>query len=187
MTEVTTERTAATEENKKKRRKGAFFLKFGLTGVALLGIGAAATSAAWTDQAWFAGTASTASIELEASLASATGFVAADTQGTAVVIPAATFSQLVPGADKSVTVYLKNTSTVNVKVSQLTAAGTGDVFATGGATVTVTATPAIPATLAPNDVVPVVVNVKTPSTLADSFQNKTGVITLTYQATTDLS
>ena len=50
---------AADRQDERKRKRGAV-IKFSLAGAALLGIAAAATSAQWSDDAWFKGTATAA-------------------------------------------------------------------------------------------------------------------------------
>ena len=56
-TTTTTARPDATERDERKRKRAAI-IKFSLAGAAVLGIGAAATSAGWTDNAWFSADAS---------------------------------------------------------------------------------------------------------------------------------
>ncbi len=73
------------------------------------GFGAAATSAAWTDDAQFSGSASAASIDLRGSSDGAT-WSAADTTGTAVTLDAVT--GLTPDAPVERTLHLWNASSV---------------------------------------------------------------------------
>src|SRR3954451_14063274 len=108
-----------------RRRRRRTILKFSLAAVALLGIGAAATSSAWTDDAWFSATASAASVELEGSLTPGGPYTAADVVGSAIVIPATTFANMVPGEVRTVTVYLHNASTVPLAVPAGTVTATG--------------------------------------------------------------
>ena len=75
----------------------------------LTGFGAAGTSAAWTDDAQFSGSASAATIELRGSSDGAT-WSPADTAGTAVTLPAVT--GLTPDTPVRRTVHLWNASTV---------------------------------------------------------------------------
>ena len=56
------ETTIIQHETSDRRRK---VTKFALAGVAVLGVGAALTSAAWSDNVWFGGSASAADFELE--------------------------------------------------------------------------------------------------------------------------
>ena len=98
MASTTVTHDVTAQDGERKKRKRAAIVKFGLVGAALVGIGAAATSAAWTDDAWFSATATAATIELEGSLdTTPLNWDVADDEATALVIPAATFAELVPG------------------------------------------------------------------------------------------
>jgi len=176
-----TTRTASTATERKRRRRTAVRISF--AAVALLGIGAAATSAAWTDDAWFSATASGASIELQGSL-DGTTWTDADTSATAVTIPAATFANLGQGASKTVTIQIKNSSTVPVTVAQ-TVTPSGNVFVSGtGYTTPATITTDFSAgTLAAGATKSIVVTVTTPPTWPSSYQGQTGSVTLTYTGT----
>ena len=94
MTTTTTDVVAADQDRDKRRRRAAI-VRFGLAGVAVLGVGAAATSAAWTDDAWFAGSASAVEkVELQASVDGGQTWYDADAEGDAVSIPADAFDNL---------------------------------------------------------------------------------------------
>src|SRR4051812_5080499 len=69
---------------------------------------AAPTVAAWTDDAWFSGSASAATVELQASGDTPVTFVDADRLIEAVTVPASTFADLVPGEVRAYTLRLQN-------------------------------------------------------------------------------
>ena len=62
-TTTTSTRLDATDRDERKRKRAAI-IKFSLAGAAVLGIGAAATSAGWTDDAWFSASASAVATEM---------------------------------------------------------------------------------------------------------------------------
>ncbi|QGQ19691.1 hypothetical protein GC089_11210 [Cellulomonas sp. JZ18] len=112
--------TSTTERDERKRRKAAI-AKYSLAGVALLGIGAALTSAAWTDDAWFTASASAVDggdIELLGGL-SADKLVEADDVSGAVNIsvPANQLAGFVPGETRDVTLYLHNDGELPLSVT----------------------------------------------------------------------
>ena len=185
--------TPSTEPRERRRRRGVVFLKFGLAGAALLGIAAAATSAAWTDNAWFSADAHAATVKVSAS-SDGTNFSYADTGngGTAITFGATEFGQLNAGVTKTVTLYLRNDGTVPLTVSAVTTSGSGGIFTadtsvttgTGGNPAAVTTnlptSTTIPADHTP---VPFTVTITTPSDWATSFEGKTGTVTVHVSVT----
>ncbi|MBD7917293.1 hypothetical protein H9657_03240 [Cellulomonas sp. Sa3CUA2] len=175
--------TPAPEQTEKRRRGGAF-LRFGLAGVAVLGIGAAATSAAWTDEAWFAGSASAVTVELQGSL-DGTTWIDADTSasGVAVQIPAATFAGLNQGANKTFTLHLRNNGTVPLTLGAAAVAvdstATTSIFA-GDAPATATVTAPAATSLAAGAVTTATLTVATPATWPATYQGRTGTLTVTF-------
>ncbi|KQM80721.1 hypothetical protein [Agromyces sp. Leaf222] len=118
-----------TPEQARKRR---LITGISLAAVAVLGVGAAITTAAWTDNVWFSATANTSSIELLGAVGEtepAPGDAAweeADEESTAVVIPAASFADLVPEETRAVQIWLWNDSTVDLSVELATLDLTGN-------------------------------------------------------------
>lgn len=179
----TTETVAQEDEAERKRRR-AILLRGAISGLAVLGIGAAITTAAWTDQAFFSAPATAATFNLQAS-SSATGpWTENDTAAGALVIPvgASQFGDLVPGSTaRTVEVYVKNDSTVEANLSIATATS-GTLFTTTGSTVSADAT-ASSTTVAPGAVEPVTVSL-TPGAMPDTLQGTTGTVLVTVTATT---
>lgn len=184
--------------------------KFVLAGVAIVGVGAAVTSAAWTDDVWFTADAAAADIDLVGSVdydpatqsgdPDAATWEDADTSGTALEIPATVFEGLVPGDSRETTVYLRNDGTVDLEVAAAVVTTTGPLFdgsldhdgATSTTddipTITVTGTPetALPyasATDAAN-ILPVTVTITTDANWVDTYQNAIGTITLQFTGST---
>jgi predicted ribosomally synthesized peptide with SipW-like signal peptide len=161
-----------------RRRRGAY-VRFGLAGVALLGIGAAATSAAWTDQAWFSTSATAATVKLDAS-ADGTSWIAADTSGAAQVIAA--ISGLNQGANVQRTIYVKNSGDVPLTVTCSTATS-GTLWSGSGTGNSANPTVALGAlgasSLAAGAQTSATLTVTTAAAWDASFQGKSGVITVT--------
>ena len=183
MTDHVATQPTTTEQDERRRRRGAF-LRFGLAGVAVLGIGAAATSAAWTDQAWFTGSAAAATVELQGSIDQQTWFDADTTgEGVAVEIPADTFADLNQGENATVTLHLKNAGSVDITLG----AATVDVDDETPTSMFAGATPAsvsvsTPAatTLAPGATTTATLTVETPDDWADAYQGRTGTLKVTF-------
>ncbi|GAA1825033.1 hypothetical protein [Agromyces salentinus] len=118
-----------TPEQARKRR---LITGIALASVAVLGVGAAITTAAWTDDVWFSATANTSSIELYGALGDTApaldpaNWEEADDEGTAIVIPAASFADLVPEETRAVQIWLWNDSTVDLSVELATLTLTGN-------------------------------------------------------------
>ncbi|HCS59944.1 MAG TPA: hypothetical protein DIW46_00885 [Microbacterium sp.] len=107
--------TAPTPERRKKRQP---IIAFGLAVLAVGGIGAAATSAAWTDNTWFSAPAAAATFNLDASLdgkawSEGTSTTIDGVTTLAVEIPAATFANLLPAQTRTVNLWVRNDSSVD--------------------------------------------------------------------------
>ena len=175
--------TAPADDRRKKR---AAVARFVLAGVAVLGIGAAATSAAWTDDAWFKAEASTPTIQLQGSNdVMPRDWDDADTEPGAITIPSTAFANLEPGVARTYTVHLQNTSTVPLTVAAPTVTTAGDIFS--GTKPAVVSAITAPGTLtASGGVAPVTVTVTPPATWNGdtAYQGKTGSVTLRFTGTT---
>jgi predicted ribosomally synthesized peptide with SipW-like signal peptide len=184
--------------------------KFVLAGVAVVGVGAAVTSAAWTDDVWFTADATAASIDLVGSVdydpvadladPDAATWEDADTEGTAIEIPVDVFEGLVPGDSRETTVYLRNNGTVPLEVSAATITYSGALFdgtldldgATSTTddipTVTVVGTPetALPYATAADaaNILPVTVTITTDANWVNAYQGQLGTVTLQFTGST---
>lgn len=154
-------------------------VRFVLAGGALVGVGAVATTAAWTDNAFFSAAADSGSVSLQASTSSNGPWDNADT-GNGVTFAGTAFGSLVPGVTRTATIYVKNAGTVCLSVPAPTVtkaeplAGTST---TADATVTVSAVGNLPSGTSKL----VTVTVTTPPDWSTSHQNKTSVVALTVQ------
>lgn len=177
--------STATTTDKRKKRGTA--IKFALAAIALTGIGAAATSAAWSDDAWFSASATAATVELQGSLSGTTGFVNADDAATAIAIPTNTFQNLTPNQVRTVKVYVKNTSSVPLTVAPTLTPGGALFAAPKPATATIALTgPA--GTLAVDGIAEYTVTVTgadwTNSTADLAYQGVSGSLTVKFTGTT---
>lgn len=183
-----------------KRRKSTT-VRLAVASIAVLGIGAAITTAAWTDQAWFTTSASSAEIELYGALADNDGNCPAASDGVykpaddlsgavAVTLGAGAFDDLVPGQTKSVDICLWNGSTVplSVALEAITPTTDDSIFTgTGAATIGVRdgASDYATQTLNVGVVKPLSVRVVTPNDWDESYQDQTsGTITITFTGST---
>lgn len=171
------------EEKKKKNRKAGFWTRIGVAGVAALGIGAAITTAAWTDQVFFSAEGQAAGFNLQGSTTASGPWGEYETVGDALVIPldSSNFENLIPNeATRTLDVYVLNDSTVDADITVSTS-GQGALFA-AGSTVTTSAVASV-TTIPAGEVATITVSV-TPGDLPDSFQNALGTILVTVDGST---
>lgn len=178
------EHTTTAPERDARRRRGGTLVRFGLAGVAVLGIGAAATSAAWTDQAWFAGTAGAADVELQASVDGQSWFDA-DTSGddVAVTIPADAFDALNQGEERTLTLHLRNDGTVPLTLGDAvvtTDSSTPTSVFAGDAAAQVTVSAPATDRLAADATTTATITVTTPPDWPATYQDRTGVLTVAF-------
>jgi len=131
------------DERDERKRKRAAILKFSLAGAAVLGIGAAATSAAWTDDAWFTagGSAGTSNdlFELEGRIGGDpdAAWESADdiTDAVTIDIDSGYFASMVPGETRSVPIEIRNNSeTATIEVAEGQQWAADGIFADAGST-----------------------------------------------------
>lgn len=170
---TSTSRRHARGRAQRSRRWG--ITRFALAGAALLGIGAAATSAAWTDGTWFSLQASSASVQLEASTTGLAGsWVDADADPGVTFGTTApnVFTNLLPGQTRSATIYLKNTGSTCVNVAAATVTKSAPLDGSTATDATVTLAPGVVGDLAPNGgTATVQVTVATPALWSSTHQN----------------
>ncbi|MGV9192874.1 hypothetical protein ACQ143_00805 [Microbacterium sp. MC2] len=106
--------TASTVEEPRKDKKRAV-IAFGLAALAIGGIGAAATSAAWTDNVFFSAGAEAATFNLQGSIDGKSW-----TEGVEeakIEIPASELANLLPGETRTIKLHVKNDSTVGAALT----------------------------------------------------------------------
>ena len=150
--------------------------RIALGGLALLGIGAAITTAAWTDNVWLQAEANAASFNLQGSL-SATGDwgeYAAEGEALRIPIDTSQFRGILPNTEVSTEVYVRNDSSVPATISVDTIP-TGALFA-ADSTVTAAAA-AETSTLAPGEHTKVTITL-TAGEMPAEFQEAAGSVTV---------
>ncbi len=130
-----------------KKNKRRPIVAFALATLAVGGVGAALTSAAWTDNVFFAAQADAATFNLQGSLDGKNFVESDDKDKIELVVPATTFAKLLPGETRSVTLYVKNLGNVSAKLTSAVEWSTATNFVTKpGAVVGDLATTLTPAT-----------------------------------------
>ncbi|MET0843830.1 MAG: hypothetical protein ABWX76_07235 [Leifsonia flava] len=115
-----------------KTSKRRLITAISLASIAVLGFGAAITTAAWTDNVWFSAEADTASIELYGAVGDTqpaldvANWEDADTEPDAITIPVDSFGELLPDETRAVSIWLWNDSTGDLSVSLPSLNLTGD-------------------------------------------------------------
>ncbi len=171
-----------------RRRK---ITKFALAGVAVLGVGAALTSAAWTDNVWFGGNAESTGIDLVGSVDGGTTWDDGTDNGDGSYTLEMGTIYVGPEETSTDSVLLRNDSDVPVRLSAVDVNGDGGVFenllagnTTGAATV---AANGVDTVLQPGQDVVITVSVTGGDWNDGEYQNITGGrITLQVEGTTDL-
>lgn len=174
------ENTTTQPERSNKRRAVVAAV---LAVLAVGGIGAAATSAAWTDNVFFSATAQAATFNLQGSLDNSTWLESDNKSAIQLVVPAAAFGNLLPGDTRTVTLHVKNTGTTNAALTVSTEWAAGTTFTTNP---TVTATAARSTLTAATGATPsttVTLTVTAPANWDAANQGKTGTIIVTVAGT----
>jgi hypothetical protein len=181
MNEITNRADRRTQTRKGKRRP---VIAIVLATLAIGGIGAAATSAAWTDNVFFSATAQAATFNLQGSLDGSTNWVESDNQSSIqLTIPASTFGNMLPGQTRTATVYVKNTGTTNASLTVSAAYASGATFTTNPTVTAVATSSTLTAASGATPQTAITVTVTAPSDWATTNQGKTGTIVVTVAGT----
>jgi hypothetical protein len=166
-------------------------LRLVLAGLAVVGIGAAITTAVWTDDVFFGATATASSFDLQNAAAAAGPWSDEGIPGddAVVTITAADLDALSPGVTIDVPFYLCNVGTTAGQVTAITTPVIGDPLGTAaGAALTATVTTPVVGTALPSDPTcanPVVGSLQVATTADFPFaaQGLSGDITFTVTGT----
>lgn len=128
MSDLTTSSAAdRTDRTRGKRRPLA---AFALAALAVGGVGAALTSAAWTDNVFFAASADAATFDLQGSI-DGKDWKQSDADGSIqLVVDPATFAKLLPGESREVTLHVKNLGNVKGALTSSVEWAKGTTFTT---------------------------------------------------------
>jgi hypothetical protein len=168
-------------------------LRIALAGVAIAGVGAAITTAVWTDDVFFGATATASSFDLQHSAAAAGPWSDEGVPGdeAVVAITAADLDALSPSTTIDVPFYLCNVGTTAGTVTAITTPEIGDPLgAAAGAELTATVTTPLVGAVLPSDpscATPVAgtLQVVTTAAFPSAAQGLTGEITFTVTGTSD--
>lgn len=112
----TSENTTSVEQPQRKSKRRTI-LAFTLAALAVGGIGAAATSAAWSDNVFFSAKAEAATFNLQGSL-NGTTWQESDSKGSIqLVVPATALQNLVPGESRTIDLWVKNLGSVGAALT----------------------------------------------------------------------
>lgn len=168
-------RSELAEERKSKKRPIAAFV---LATIAFTGLGAGLTSAAWTDNVFFGTTAAAATFNLQGSLSG--GPADSDWKESAAAspielqIPATSLANLLPGQTRTITLYVRNTGSVNAALVSTVAFDAPTAFTPD----TVLTVAPSTSTLAAGATATITVTVTTPSGWAESNKGKSSTVTV---------
>ena len=174
-------------------------LRIALAGVALLGIGAAITTAAWTDDVFFGATATASSFDLQgravltpdADVWQDLGIPGETSATTFIDLDSTALAALSPGVTAAVPFELCNTGTAAGKVTAVsTPVLTGTLLEAAGTTISMMVTAPAVGTALPSDPacenpVPGTLTVSTSTTFPPEAQGTTGTIVFSVTGGTD--
>lgn len=165
-------------DKKDKNKKRVLWWRFGLAGLAVTGIGAAVTTAAWTDNVWFSAQADTQDFDLKGSIDGVT-WHEGQTADSAIefAVDPNVFSNIVPGGTYTTDLMVKNFS-ANDALLDVSAQGKGDLFTVGGEELTVNASLSSAGTqvLSPNETATIKITVAADDSLTSAAQGEKGNI-----------
>jgi len=115
MSDIIDTTAASAEEPRKDRRRPV--VAFVLATLAVGGIGAAATSAAWTDNVFFSADAQAATFDLRGSVAGGDWQQSDDPDSIELVIPAEQLANLLPGTTRTVDLGIQNLGSVDAALT----------------------------------------------------------------------
>jgi hypothetical protein len=116
-------------------------VRLGALLVAVVGIAIAATSAGFTNDAWFSADASSASVSLQGRVSGTADFADADDGTVAIAVPSSVFANMVPGEQRSVDLDLRNASSVGLSITENTTATGPLVDTDSGTSIALAGTP----------------------------------------------
>ena len=124
-----------TSDAPSKRRK---VTKFALAGIAVFGVTAAATSAAWSDNVYFGADAAAADFELQGYNPANGQWFDADNGTAQIVLPAGILDDVGPGISDSYTLNIRNNGDLPIYLNAIPVGITSGLLFTGADKATVT-------------------------------------------------
>lgn len=117
MSDLTAQPATRRDTRAPRRNKRRPLIAFALATLAVGGVGAAMTSAAWTDNVFFSAQADAATFDLQGSLDGKTWQQSDSKDAIQLVVPATTFAKLLPGETRTVTLHVKNLGNVKAALA----------------------------------------------------------------------
>src|SRR4051794_27317821 len=112
-----------------RKRKLNKIIPIALAGVAVVGVGAALTSAAWTDNVAFGATTASQTFDLQSSVDAGTTWNDVAGDDATVTFTNAQLAKLSPGDTVTLPFTLKNAGTATAQISAVVSTPTGSIFA----------------------------------------------------------
>lgn len=116
MSDITTQ--PATRRDRRTKNKRRPIVAFALATLAVGGVGAALTSAAWTDNVFFSASAAAATFDLEGSVDGGKTWAQSDAEGNITLkIDSAAYANLLPKQTRTVKLHVRNNGNVNATLT----------------------------------------------------------------------
>lgn len=112
-----TESTSPAQDTTMRRIARRPVVAFALAALTVGGLGAAITTAAWTDNTLFAASASAATFDLEGSTDGTTWAQSDDSGAVQLVVPSSAFSDLLPGESREFALHVRNAGSVSAALT----------------------------------------------------------------------
>lgn len=178
MSDITTQ--PATRRDSRKKNKRRPIVAFALATLAVGGVGAALTSAAWTDNVFFSASAAAATFDLEGSVDGGKTWSQSDAEGNITLkIDPSAYANLLPKQTRTVKLNVRNNGNVNAALTS-TAVWTKDTTFTENPTVAVGD---LITTLTPSGTDEFTLTVTTTDAWNATNKGKTGSILVTVSGT----
>jgi hypothetical protein len=178
--------------NSRRANTRRMTLRLVLAGVAVVGIGAAITTAVWTDNVFFTATATSSSFDLQGRAGGTTEWfdqgIPGDSDTVPIVLTSAQLSALSPGQTINVAFELCNVGTTAGTITAVNTPATITGGLAGAAGLSATVTAPIVGTVLPADsgcTTPVAGNLQVVTTTAFVLQATTGTISFDVTGTSN--
>lgn len=168
----------SSDTREKKNRKK--ILPIVLASVAVVGVGAALTSAAWTDEVGFLASAKAGTFNLQGRIAGETVW-AEGSEAAKITFDAEELANLSPGDERILEFELQNAGTVGATIETVEVTPAGALFAGEAPTVTFKVTGITPgSTIDPTKTTAGALTVTVPDGWPSSHMGESGSITVTF-------
>lgn len=179
MSDLTAQPATRRDARSPRRNKRRPLIAFALATLAVGGVGAAMTSAAWTDNVYFSASAEAATFDLQGSVDGKT-WEQSDSEGAiSLKVPAENFAKLLPGESRKVTLYVKNFGNVGAALTSSVAWTKDSTFALNPTAAVPDLATALTAAGTDGDTTAFTLTVTAPKDWKADNQGKTGTVLVT--------